>query len=101
MRKILVGLFSQQMDLTVIHYDNKSCIKLLVNPIFHDKSKHIDIWCHHLRDCVRRRIMSLEYIPMEDGDANILTKALERSKFEFHGVRIMVLDNPFLAGREC
>ena len=43
MRKILVGLFCRQMDLTVIHCDSQSCIKLSVNPVFHDKSKHIDI----------------------------------------------------------
>ena len=43
MRKILVGLFGSHLDPTVIHYDNQSCIKLLVNPVFHDISKHIDI----------------------------------------------------------
>ena len=36
-RKILVGLFGQQMDLTVIHCDNLSCIKLSVNLVFHDR----------------------------------------------------------------
>ena len=49
MRNILVGLFSHQMDLTVIHFDNQSCIKLSVNPVIHDRSKHIDIWYHHLK----------------------------------------------------
>eukprot|EP00253_Pinus_taeda_P016475 PITA_16475 len=54
MRKILVGLFGQQMDLTLIYCDNQSCIKLSENPVFHDWSKHIDIQYHHLRDCVLR-----------------------------------------------
>ena len=52
MRKILVGLFGSHMDPTVIHSDNKSCIKLSINPVFHDRSKNIDIWYHHLRLCV-------------------------------------------------
>eukprot|EP00253_Pinus_taeda_P004261 PITA_04261 len=43
MRKILVGLFGQRMDPTVIYCDDQSCIKLSENPVFHDKSKHIDI----------------------------------------------------------
>ncbi len=43
MRKILVGLFGQRMDPTVINCDNQSCIKLSENPVFHDRSKHIDI----------------------------------------------------------
>ena len=43
MRKIMVGFFGAQMDPTVIHCDNQSCIKLSVNLVFHDRSKHIDI----------------------------------------------------------
>eukprot|EP00253_Pinus_taeda_P007124 PITA_07124 len=84
MRKILVGLFGSHLEPTVIYCDNQSCIKLSANPIFHDISKHIDIRYHHIRDCVQRRIMLLSYIPTEDQDADILTKALTRRKFEYH-----------------
>ena len=101
MRKILVGLFGSHLDLTVIYCDNQSCIKLSVNPVFHDRYKHIDIRYHHIRDCVQRRIMLLSYIPTEDQDADILTKALTRSKFEYHRGRIGVVDNPYLVEREC
>ena len=62
-------------------------------------SKHIRY--HHIRDCVQRRIMLLSYIPTEDQDADILTKALTRSKFEYHRGRIGVADNPYLVEREC
>jgi hypothetical protein len=101
MRKILVGLFGSHLDPTVIHCDNQSYIKLLINPVFHDRSKHIDIRYHHLRDCVQRKIMLLQYIPMEDQDAEILMKALTRRKFEYHRDMIGVKDNPFLVDREC
>eukprot|EP00253_Pinus_taeda_P003834 PITA_03834 len=73
-RKILVGLF---------------------------RSKHIGIRYHHIRDCVQRRIMLLSYIPTEDQDADILMKALTRSKFEYRRGRIGVVDNPYLVEREC
>jgi len=43
MRKIMVDLFGQQMDSTVIYYDYHSCIKLSKNRVFHDRSKHINI----------------------------------------------------------
>eukprot|EP00253_Pinus_taeda_P033461 PITA_33461 len=101
MRKILVGLFGQRMDPTMIYCDNQSCIKLSENPVFHDRSKHIDIWYHHFRDCVVKRIMLLLYVSTEEQDANILTKALSKCKFEFHRDRIGVTDNPFLVEREC
>eukprot|EP00253_Pinus_taeda_P010021 PITA_10021 len=101
MQKILVGLFGQRMDPTVIYCDNQSCIKLSENPIFHDRSKHIDIRYHHLRDCMVKRMMLLLYVSTEEHDADILTKALSKCKFEFHKDRIKVTDNPFLVEREC
>jgi hypothetical protein len=45
--------------------------------------------------------MLLQYIPMEDQDADILTKVLTRSKFKYHRDKIGVKDNPFLVEREC
>eukprot|EP00253_Pinus_taeda_P030446 PITA_30446 len=60
-----------------------------------------DIRYHHIRDCVQRRIMLLSYIPTEDRDADILTKALTRRKFKYHRGRIGVADNPYLVEREC
>ena len=101
MRKILVGLFGSHLYPTVIHCDNQSCIKLLVNPMFHDRSKYIDIQYHHIRYCVQQKIMLLQYIPTEDQDADILTKVLTRRKFEYHRGRINVKDNTYLIEREC
>jgi hypothetical protein len=101
MRNILVGLFGSHLDSKVIYCDNQSCIKLSINPVFHDISKHIDIQYHHLRYCVQWKIMLLQYIPMKDQNAYILMKVLTRSKFEYHRDRIGVKDNPFLVEREC
>ena len=97
----MAGLFGQQMDSTVIYCDNQSYIKLSENPFFHDRSKHIDIRYHHLRDYVLRWIMLLEHIPIKDKYPHISIKALSRCKFEFHRDKIRVDDNPFLVEREC
>jgi len=101
MRKILVGFFGQKMDPIVIYCDNHSCIKLSENLDFHNRSNHIDIRYHHLRDYVLRQIMLLDYIPTKEQDVDIFTKALPRRKFEFHRDKIWVVDNPFLVEREC
>ena len=101
MRKILVGLFGFHLYPTMIHYDNQSCIKLSINHVFHDRSKHIDIRYHHIRDCVQRKIMLLQYIPMEDQDVDILMKVLSRRKLEYDRGKIGVKDNPYLVEREC
>ena len=53
LRKLLVASFGQKIESTVIHCDNQSCIKLSENLVFHDRSKHIDIKYHFIRDCVQ------------------------------------------------
>ena len=52
LRKLLAGLFDLELEPTLIHCDNQSCVKLLENPVFHDKSKHIEIKYHYIRDMV-------------------------------------------------
>jgi hypothetical protein len=53
--KLLANLFGHEMDSTIIHCDNQSCVKLLENPVFHDKSKHIEIKYHYIRYMVQRK----------------------------------------------
>lgn len=73
---LLVGLSRQRMEATIVYCDNQSCIKLSENPMFHDKSKHIDIQCHFIRDCVQRGAVQLQCVPTEEQVADILMKAL-------------------------
>ena len=54
LQKLLVGLFGQILGPTVIHYDNQSCIQMYVNPLFHNKTKHIEIRYHYIRDMVQK-----------------------------------------------
>ena len=52
LRKLLSDLFDLQLDVTCIFCDNQSCIKLSENPVFIDKSKHIEIKFHYFKDIV-------------------------------------------------
>eukprot|EP00253_Pinus_taeda_P012113 PITA_12113 len=81
LRKLLVSLFRKKMGATNVYCDNQSCIKLSENPVFHGRSKHIDIRCHFIRDCVQRGVVQLQYVPIGDQVENILTKALVRATF--------------------
>jgi hypothetical protein len=80
LHKLLMGLFGQKMETTIIHCDNHSCIKLSENPVFHDRSKHIEIRFHFIRDCVQKGIVKLQYVPTTEQVADILTKALMKAK---------------------
>jgi hypothetical protein len=101
LRKMLVGLFGQEMAPTVIHCDNQSCIKLSENPVFHDRSKHIEIRYHFIRDWVQRGAVQLQYISTDEQVADILTKALPRDKHVFFRDKMGLVRNTFLGKREC
>jgi hypothetical protein len=101
LRKMLVGLFGQEMSPTVIHCDNQSCIKLSENPVFHDRSKHIEIRYHFIRDWVQRGAVQLQYVSTDDQVADILTKALPRGKHVYFRDKMGLVRNTFLGKREC
>jgi hypothetical protein len=49
--------------------------------VFHDRSKHIEIRYHFIRDWVQRGAVQLQYIPTDEQVADIFTKALPRGKY--------------------
>ena len=54
------------------------------NPQFHQRSKHIDIRYHWIRDEIIKETINLESCRDPDQTANILTKALPKSKHYKH-----------------
>jgi hypothetical protein len=101
LRKLLTGLFDHEMDSTIIHCDNQSCVKLSKNHVFHDKSKHIEIKYHYIRDMVQRKAVHVQYLPTHEQIADIFTKSLARTKFEYFCERLGLVENASLAKREC
>jgi hypothetical protein len=101
LHKLLTCLFDQELEPTVIYCDNQSCIKLSENPVFHDRSKHIEIIYHFIRDRIQKGAVKLQYISTDEQVADILTKPLEKGKFVFFRDRLGVVQNTFLTKREC
>ena len=66
-------------------------MKLLENPVFHDKLKHIEIKYHYIRDMVQRGAGKLQYVATDDQIADVLTKPLVRVKFEYFREKLGVL----------
>jgi len=56
-------------------------MNLTNNPRISDKSKHIDIAYHHIRDLVEKGDINLFHVASEDNLADICTKALPRPQF--------------------
>jgi hypothetical protein len=71
------------MRATLILCDNQSCIKITEKSVFHDRSKHIEIHYHYIRDMVQRGALKLQYISTNEQVVDVLTKPLSRVKFEY------------------
>ena len=56
-------------------------MKLSESPVFHEKSKHIEIKYHYIRDMVQRGAVKLQYVAMNEQIADVLTKPLARVNF--------------------
>ena len=50
LRKLISDLFDQTPESTIIYCDNQSCIRLSEHPVFHERSKHIEIKYYFIRD---------------------------------------------------
>ena len=101
LRRLLSGLFECEVEATMVHCDNQSGIKLSKNPVFHDRSKHIDIRYHFLRDCVQRGTIRLKYIQTDEQVADNFTKTLCRHSYVKFRDKLGLLPNPFLVEKKC
>lgn len=66
-----------------LYNDNQGAIKLTKNPILHNKTKHIDLRHHFIRDAVAEKMVRLDYLPTEEMVADVLTKPLGKEKHWF------------------
>ena len=69
--------------------DNVSALAIGSNPIFHARTKHIEVDYHFIRECVLRRDLHVKYISTGDQLANIFTKSLPTSRFQILCSRIL------------
>jgi hypothetical protein len=83
LKKLFSNLFSVDLEPTVIHCDNQSCIQISENPVFHDRSKHIEMRYHYVWDMVQKNILSVQYVSTTEQTADILTKPLSLTKFVY------------------
>jgi hypothetical protein len=101
LHKILIDLFDHEMDPTTIHGDNQRCVKLSKNLVFHDRSKHIEIKYHYIKDMVQRKTVHVQYLSTHEHIADIFTKPLAKTKFEYFRERLGLMENASLVEREC
>ncbi|KAM1471212.1 hypothetical protein ACFXTN_038164 [Malus domestica] len=82
----LVQLMSdlhQPVDYPVpLYCDNQSAIRLAKNPVFHARTKHVEVHYHFIREKVLQKEIEMRQINTDEQVADLFTKGLSTSKFE-------------------
>ncbi|GJX88087.1 putative ribonuclease H-like domain-containing protein [Tanacetum coccineum] len=68
---------------TKIFIDNQSTICIVKNPVFHQRTKHIEIRHHFIRDANEKNLIQVLKIHTDDNVADLLTKAFDGPRFEY------------------
>ena len=78
LRRLLGELTSMEAHPSALMVDNLPAIPLAKNPVLHDRSKHIDVKFHFLKDCVDGGQVVIEFVKTGRQLADVLTKPLRR-----------------------
>ena len=78
-KNLLYELTGQANSIKLFN-DNMSAQKLAVSPLYHRRSKHIDIRHHFIREAISDKNVELFYLPTDQMIADVLTKSLTVAK---------------------
>ncbi|XP_068656989.1 uncharacterized protein [Aristolochia californica] len=94
LRGLLEELEFPQTTSTPLHADNTSAIQTATNLVFHERTKHIEVDCHSIRDTLEHRVISLPYISLDLQVANVFTKAMTQQRHNFLVGKLLLVDLP-------
>lgn len=76
LQALLKDLGIADLPPAVLHCDNKSAIAIAANPVLHERTKHVEVDCHYVRDKINSGVITTVHTPTHSQLADVLTKGL-------------------------
>ena len=93
-QRLLAELGFPQQKTMPATIDNQSCITIARNPIFHARTKHIEIQYHFVREKVLDGTVELQYCPTASNPADLLMKPLPQMLLTTHSSSLGLFPDP-------
>jgi len=77
-----------------VYCDSQSALHIARNPVFHKRTKHIEVDCHFVRNLLQSGLISLHHISSDNQLADILTKTLTGFKHSTALSKLSVFSTP-------
>ena len=101
LRSILDDLGEKQEQATILFCDNMSAIAMARNPVFHQKTRHINRRIHFIREAVQEGVIEMKFCSSEEQLTDIFTKGLPKERFNQLRAKLGVVHVTSLGGDVC
>ena len=95
---LLEELDVRDLKPVTLHCDNQSALHIAKNPVFHERTKHIELDCYFTRDKVLEGLLQLTYLPTKSQLADVLTKVGPSVHFNSLLSKLGMVPTPILRG---
>jgi hypothetical protein len=91
-KQLLTDISIEIRDSMKIFYDNQAARHIASNPVFHERTKHIEVDCHFIREKVQSKEIKTPYMKSEDQLVDIFIKGLEPGPFKNNYHKLGMID---------